>query len=165
MKKSRKSKATKSVRNLPAKALNAKTEKGVKGGFDAVEHGAGAGAGKVVLTPFSITKTTDWETPHLASASSALGRWDPGNPAVFKVILEPKKRRNWPKGYWTSWGRVPEDFDAPAALPSGHRPIDFDQPALFMNDSAAASIFVADIVYRLATKARSSLISGLASIA
>ncbi len=36
-----------------------------------------------------------------------------------KVILEPKKRRHWPKGYWASWGRVPEDFDAPAALPSG----------------------------------------------
>ncbi len=43
-----------------------------------------------------------------------------------RVILEPKKRRHWPKGYWTSWGRVPEDFDAPAPLPSGHRPIDFD---------------------------------------
>jgi antitoxin VapB len=43
-----------------------------------------------------------------------------------RVILESKKRRNWPKGYWTSWGRVPEDFDAPTALPSGHRPVDFD---------------------------------------
>jgi len=59
MKKSRKSKAAKSVGNLPAKALNAKTEKGVKGGFDAVEHGAGAEAGKVVITPFTITKKTD----------------------------------------------------------------------------------------------------------
>jgi antitoxin VapB len=43
-----------------------------------------------------------------------------------KVILEPKKRRHWPKGYWTSWSRVPEDFDAPAALPSGTGRIDFD---------------------------------------
>ena len=43
-----------------------------------------------------------------------------------RVILEPKKRRHWPKGYWTSWGRVPEDFEAPATLPSGTRRIDFD---------------------------------------
>src|SRR5713101_6637313 len=27
-----------------------------------------------------------------------------------RVILEPKKRRQWPRGYWKSWGRVPDDF-------------------------------------------------------
>jgi virulence-associated protein VagC len=43
-----------------------------------------------------------------------------------RVILEPKKRRRWPKGYWTSWGRVREDFGAPAALPSRHRRICVD---------------------------------------
>lgn len=37
-----------------------------------------------------------------------------------KVILEPKKRRQWPRGYWKSWGRVPEDFQAPDPLPAGH---------------------------------------------
>ena len=36
-----------------------------------------------------------------------------------KVVLEPKKRRAWPKGYWQSWKSVPADFDAPPALPAG----------------------------------------------
>jgi len=40
-----------------------------------------------------------------------------------QVILEPVERRGWPKGYWKSWGKVPEDFVAPKALPSG-RPMD-----------------------------------------
>jgi antitoxin VapB len=35
-----------------------------------------------------------------------------------KVILEPVKRRAWPKGYWTSWSPVPADFRAPEPLPS-----------------------------------------------
>jgi antitoxin VapB len=43
-----------------------------------------------------------------------------------RVVLEPIKRRNWPKGYWTSWKRVPDDFEAPAPLPSGREPIGFD---------------------------------------
>ncbi len=43
-----------------------------------------------------------------------------------EVILEPVKRRSWPRGYWTSWGSVPDDFQAPAPLPSGRRPIDLD---------------------------------------
>jgi hypothetical protein len=33
-----------------------------------------------------------------------------------RVILEPKKRRQWPKGYWKSWGKVPDDFQAPEPL-------------------------------------------------
>jgi antitoxin VapB len=45
-----------------------------------------------------------------------------------KVILEPRTRRRWPKGYWTSWGRVPTDFEAPVALPSVRRLVDFDKP-------------------------------------
>ncbi len=44
-----------------------------------------------------------------------------------RVILEPKKRRRWPKGYWESWKRVPQDFDVPPALPSGRGAIDFDK--------------------------------------
>ena len=43
------------------------------------------------------------------------------------VILEPKKRRSWPKGYWKSWGRVPADFAAPPPLPSARISIDFDK--------------------------------------
>jgi antitoxin VapB len=35
-----------------------------------------------------------------------------------KVILEPARRRRWPKGYWKSWGKVPDDFEAPPGLPS-----------------------------------------------
>lgn len=35
-----------------------------------------------------------------------------------RVVLEPLRRRAWPKGYWTSWAKVPDDFDAPAPLPS-----------------------------------------------
>ena len=36
-----------------------------------------------------------------------------------QVILEPVARKRWPKGYWTSWGRVPEDFEAAIPLPPG----------------------------------------------
>lgn len=43
-----------------------------------------------------------------------------------KVILEPKKRRLWPKGYWKSWGRVPKDFRVPDPLPAGQSAVDFD---------------------------------------
>lgn len=35
-----------------------------------------------------------------------------------RVILEAVPRREWPKGYWSSWKKVPEDFHAPPALPS-----------------------------------------------
>ncbi len=44
-----------------------------------------------------------------------------------QVILEPVERRSWPKGYWKSWGKVPDDFRAPEPLPSGTRPIDLDE--------------------------------------
>jgi antitoxin VapB len=44
-----------------------------------------------------------------------------------KVILEPKKHREWPRGYWKSWGKVPEDFRAPQPLPRGHAPAGFDE--------------------------------------
>lgn len=43
-----------------------------------------------------------------------------------KVILEPTKRRPWPRGYWKSWGKVPKDFCAPEPLPSGTPRADFD---------------------------------------
>ena len=35
------------------------------------------------------------------------------------VVLEPVRRRAWPRGYWKSWGTVTEDFDAPEPLPAG----------------------------------------------
>ncbi len=44
-----------------------------------------------------------------------------------KVILEPGKRREWPRGYWKSWGKVPKDFRAPQPLPRGHAPAGFDE--------------------------------------
>jgi len=44
-----------------------------------------------------------------------------------KVILEPLKRRAWPKGYWQSWGRVPNDFVAPEPLPSAPTEVDLDE--------------------------------------
>jgi antitoxin VapB len=43
-----------------------------------------------------------------------------------KVILEPVKRRQWPRGYWQSWRPVPDDFEAPAPLPAGGSRVDFD---------------------------------------
>jgi antitoxin VapB len=43
------------------------------------------------------------------------------------VILEPLKRRAWPKGYWQSWGKVPDDFEAPEPLPSSPTDVDLDE--------------------------------------
>jgi antitoxin VapB len=43
------------------------------------------------------------------------------------VILEPLKRRAWPKGYWQSWGKVPEDFEAPQPLSSSPPDVDLDK--------------------------------------
>jgi antitoxin VapB len=43
-----------------------------------------------------------------------------------RVILEPRKRRQWPKGYWKSWGKVPDDFQAPEPLPAGPARAGFD---------------------------------------
>ena len=45
-----------------------------------------------------------------------------------KVILEPVRRRAWPKGYWQSWSRVPDDFEAPGRLPFRSETIDLDAP-------------------------------------
>jgi virulence-associated protein VagC len=42
------------------------------------------------------------------------------------VVLEPLKRRSWPKGYWRSWGRATRTLEAPSALPAGGGPIDLD---------------------------------------
>ncbi len=41
-----------------------------------------------------------------------------------RVILDPLKLRTWPEGYWTSWSRVPDDFQAPEPLPS--KPLSMD---------------------------------------
>ncbi len=43
-----------------------------------------------------------------------------------RVILEPKKRRQWPPGYWKSWGKVPKDFRAPDPLPGGLGRVEID---------------------------------------
>ncbi len=43
-----------------------------------------------------------------------------------RVILEPLKRPTWPKGYWTSWSRVPDDFQAPEPLPSNPISVDLE---------------------------------------
>ena len=43
-----------------------------------------------------------------------------------RVILEPKKRRLWPRGYWKSWGKVPDDFQRPEPLPAGPTRAGFD---------------------------------------
>jgi antitoxin VapB len=43
-----------------------------------------------------------------------------------RVVLEAVRRRSWPKDYWRSWQKVPEDFEAPAPLPSGREPAGFD---------------------------------------
>lgn len=44
-----------------------------------------------------------------------------------QVILEPVERRRWPRGYWTSWGRVPDDFEAPTPLPPGFPMVELDE--------------------------------------
>lgn len=44
-----------------------------------------------------------------------------------KVILEPLEQRSWPPRYWSSWRRVPKDFEAPDPLPSGTSRISFDE--------------------------------------
>jgi antitoxin VapB len=44
-----------------------------------------------------------------------------------RVVLEPVQRRAWPKGYWTSWKKVPDDFQAPPPLPPGSAVPDLDE--------------------------------------
>ena len=43
-----------------------------------------------------------------------------------RVILEPLPRRQWPKGYWKSWGRYSRHLQEVETLPSGGRTIDLD---------------------------------------
>ena len=43
-----------------------------------------------------------------------------------RVILEPLRRRAWPKGYWRSWGNASRDLQVPGTLPAGGGPIDLD---------------------------------------
>jgi len=43
-----------------------------------------------------------------------------------RVILEPLRRRGWPKGYWQSWGRASRDLQVSEPLPPGGGPIDLD---------------------------------------
>lgn len=43
-----------------------------------------------------------------------------------RVVLEPLPRRNWPKGYWKSWGRHSRGIETIKALPPGGSPIDLD---------------------------------------
>lgn len=42
------------------------------------------------------------------------------------VILEPRQRRGWPKGYWQSWGKASRNLQVPKPLPPGGGPIDLD---------------------------------------
>ena len=36
-----------------------------------------------------------------------------------RVILEPVKRRQWPKGYWRRWGKASRALEPIEPLPSG----------------------------------------------
>lgn len=44
-----------------------------------------------------------------------------------RVILEPLKRRGWPRGYWQSWSKASDDLEAPEPLPPGGSDIDLDR--------------------------------------
>jgi virulence-associated protein VagC len=43
-----------------------------------------------------------------------------------RVILEPVKRREWPKGYWQRWGKASRALEPIEPLHSGGEPIDLD---------------------------------------
>lgn len=43
-----------------------------------------------------------------------------------RVVLEPAKRRAWPRGYWQSWRTLPKDFAAPPPLRSRREDVDLD---------------------------------------
>ena len=59
--KTRKSGAAKSARNLPVKALKAKSDKGVKGGSTS----GGGGEGKATFHDFNFTHNVDKASPVL----------------------------------------------------------------------------------------------------
>ena len=43
-----------------------------------------------------------------------------------RVILEPSRRRAWPRGYWRSWGKASRALAAIAPLPSGGGRVQLD---------------------------------------
>jgi len=43
-----------------------------------------------------------------------------------RVILEPVRRRSWPRGYWRRWGKATLGLDALPALPAGGGTVDID---------------------------------------
>jgi len=44
-----------------------------------------------------------------------------------RVVLEPVRRRSWPRGYWQSWGKASRDLQVPEPLVPGGGPIDLDE--------------------------------------
>ncbi len=42
------------------------------------------------------------------------------------VVLEPLTQREWPRGYWRSWGKATRGLEAPDPLPAGGGSIDLD---------------------------------------
>ncbi len=43
-----------------------------------------------------------------------------------RVILEPRPRRAWPRGYWQSWGKASRKLQISDPLPPGGGSIDLD---------------------------------------
>jgi antitoxin VapB len=43
------------------------------------------------------------------------------------VILMPVPRREWPRGYWTRWGKATQGLRPVAALPAGSSAIELDE--------------------------------------
>jgi antitoxin VapB len=43
------------------------------------------------------------------------------------VLLEPVRRRSWPRGYWRSWGKATRTLEAVPGLQTGGSSIDLDE--------------------------------------
>jgi antitoxin VapB len=43
-----------------------------------------------------------------------------------RVILEPSRRRAWPRGYWRSWGKASRTLAAMKPLPPGGGSVQLD---------------------------------------
>lgn len=43
-----------------------------------------------------------------------------------RVILEPLRRRAWPRGYWQRWGRASKGLGVLDPLPAGGASVDLD---------------------------------------